>query len=115
MTANQNQRLGYALDSWWFGMPEFTEAMRSRYAKLTRDDVNRAIRKYFSAKDLAVVIVTKDAQALRDQLVADGFSEVKYDAPKPQLAQEDKVIGAYKLNVAPDKIRVVPVDSVFAK
>ncbi|HSP15129.1 MAG TPA: pitrilysin family protein [Thermoanaerobaculia bacterium] len=115
MTANQNQRLGYALDSWWFGMPEFTESMRSRYAKLTRDDVNRAIKKYFSAKDLAVVIVTKDAQALRDQLAADQFSEIKYDAPKPQLAQEDKIIGAYKLNIAPEKIRIVPVDNVFGQ
>ncbi len=115
MTATQNQRLGYALDSWWFGIPEFTQHMRAQYAKLTRDDVSRAIRKYFTAKDLAVVIVTKDAQALRDQLVADQFSQIKYDAPKPELAEEDKTIGAYKLNIAPEKIRIVPVEDVFAK
>ncbi|MGZ8797395.1 MAG: M16 family metallopeptidase, partial [Thermoanaerobaculia bacterium] len=90
-------------------------SMRSRYAKLTRDDVNRAIRKYFSAKDLNVVIVTKDAEALRSQLTGDGFSQIKYDAPKPELADEDKVIGAYKLNIAPEKMRIVPVDEVFAK
>ena len=114
-TANQNQRLGYALDSWWFGIAEYTESMRSRYAKLTRDDVNRAIRKYFSAKDLNVVIVTKDAEGLRNQLTGDGFSQIKYDAPKPELADEDKVIGAYKLNIAPEKIRIVPVEEVFAK
>jgi zinc protease len=115
MTATQNQRLGYALDSWWFGIPEFTESMRAQYAKLTRDDVNRAIKKYFSAKDLNVVIVTKDAQGLRDQLTADGFSQINYDAPKPQLAEEDRVIGAYKLNIAPEKLRIVAVDDVFAK
>jgi len=114
-TANQSQRLGYALDSWWFGIPEYTEYMRSQYAKLTRDDVNRAIKKYFSAKDLDVVIVTKDAQALRDQLTGDAFSQIKYDAPKPELADEDKVIGAYKLNIAPERIRVVNVEDVFAK
>ncbi len=115
MTATQNQRLGYALDSWWFGIPELTQHMRAQYSKLTRDDVNGAIRKYFTAKDLAVVIVTKDAPALRDQLVADQFSQIKYDAPKPELAEEDKVIGAYKLNIAPEKIRIVPVEDVFAK
>ncbi|HEY3056512.1 MAG TPA: pitrilysin family protein [Thermoanaerobaculia bacterium] len=115
MTANQNQRLGYALDQWWFGIPEFTESMRAQYSKLTRDDVNRVIKKYFSAKDLNVVIVTKDAQALRDQLTGEGFSQIKYDAPKPELAEEDKVIGAYKLNIAPEKIRIVAVDDVFAK
>jgi zinc protease len=114
MTATQDQRLGYALDQWWHGMPDYTEAMRARYAKLTREDVNRAIRKYLTAKDLTVVIVTKDAEALRDQLVKDEFSEIKYDAPKPDdIVAEDKVIGAYKLNIRPENVKIVPVDEVF--
>jgi zinc protease len=115
MTANQNQRLGYALDSWWYGIPEYTEYMRGQYAKLTRDDVNRAIKKYLSAKNLHVVVIAKDAQALRDLLVKDEFSSIKYDAPKPELAEEDKVIGNYKLSIAPEKVRIVNVDDVFAK
>jgi zinc protease len=115
MTANQNQRLGYALDSWWYGMPEYTEAMRAQYAKLTRADVNRAIKKYLSAKNLHVVIVTKDAAGLRDRLVKEEFSSIKYDAPKPELAGEDKVIGRYKLDVKPENVRIVPVDDVFAR
>jgi zinc protease len=115
MTANQNQRLGYALDSWWYGMPEYTEAMRAQYAKLTRNDVNAAIRKHLSAKNLHVVIVTKDAQGLRDLLLADGPSSIKYDAPKPELAEEDKLIGAYKLQVKPGNVKIVPVDEIFAK
>jgi zinc protease len=113
MTANQNQRLGYALDSWWYGMPEYTEAMRAQYAKLTRADVNRAVKKHLSAKNLHVVIVTKDAPGLRDLLVKEAFSSIKYDAPKPELAAEDKIIGAYKLEVK--NVRIVPVDEVFAK
>ncbi len=114
-TATQNQRLGTALDSWWFGIPEYTGYMRSQYEKLTRDDVNRAVRKYFSAKDLDVVIVTKDAEGLRDQLTSDAPSQIRYDAPKPELAEEDKVIGAYKLNIAPANVRIVPAGEVFAK
>ncbi|MGZ5495087.1 MAG: M16 family metallopeptidase, partial [Thermoanaerobaculia bacterium] len=115
MTANQNQRLGYGLDSWWYGTPEYTQSMRGRYEKLTRDDVNRAIRKYLSAKNLQLVIVTKDAEGLRDQLLADGFSSIAYSEPKPQLAEEDKIIGNYKLNLDPAKVRIVPVEDVFAK
>ncbi|MBV9497470.1 MAG: insulinase family protein, partial [Acidobacteria bacterium] len=57
MTATQDQRLGYGLDSWWYGMPDYTDTMRARYAKLTRADVNNAIKKYLSAKDLSVVII----------------------------------------------------------
>jgi len=116
MTATQNQRLGYALDSWWYGMPDYTEAMRGAYAKLTRDDVNRAIKKYLSAKNLTVVIVTKDAEGLRNQLTGDAFSQIKYESEKPKdIVEEDKIIGAYKLNIRPENVKIVPVDDVFAK
>ena len=115
LTANQNQRLGYALDSWWFGMGDYAETMRAAYAKLTRDDVNKAIKKYLSAKNLQVVIVTKDAEGLRDTLLKDEPSSIQYDAPKPHLAEEDRVIGSYKLNIKPANIRIVTVDEVFAQ
>jgi zinc protease len=115
LTANQNQRLGYALDSWWFGMGDYADTMRAAYAKLTREDVNAAIKKYLSAKNLHAVIVTKDAEALRDQLLADAPSSITYDAPKPELEAEDKTIGSYKLNIKPANIRIVNVDDVFAK
>ena len=90
--------------------------MRAQYTKLTRDDVNAALKKYLSPQNLNVVIVTKDAEGLRDQLVKDDFSEIKYDAPKPDdIVAEDKVIGAYKLNIKPENVKIVPVDDVFAK
>lgn len=115
LTANQNQRLGYALDSWWYGMGDYVDTMRAAYTKLTRADVNKAIKKYLSAKNLEVIIVTKDAEGLRDALLSDRPSSIKYDAPKPQLAAEDKIIGAYKLNIKPANITIVNVDDVFAK
>jgi zinc protease len=116
MTASQDQRLGYALDSWWYGIPEYTAYMRAQYAKLTRDEVNAALKKYLSAKNLNVVIVTKDAEGLRDQLVKDDVSAIKYDAPKPDdIVAEDKIIGAYKLNIKPENVKIVAVDDIFAK
>lgn len=115
ITATQDARLGYALDSWWFGIPDYTDFMRARYAKLTRDDVNRAIKKYLSAKNVSLVYVTKDADGLRDELLKDEPSSIKYDAPKPQLAEEDKVIGAYKLEIKPENVKITAVDQVFAQ
>jgi zinc protease len=62
------------------------------------------------------VIVTKDAQGLKDALVADAFSPIKYNAQKPaELLAEDKVIGARKLNVKADAVRITPVDDVFKR
>jgi len=115
LTSTQNQRLGYALDSWWFGMGDYVDTMRAAYAKLTRDDVNNAIRKYLSTKNLHVVMITQDAEGLRDLLLSDKESSIKYDAPKPDLAEEDKAIGNYKLNIKPANIRIISVDDVFAK
>ena len=116
MTATQDQNLGYALDSWWYGMPDYTNTMRAQYAKLTRDDVNNAIKKYLSAKNLTLVYVTKDAEGLRSQLVGDELSQIKYESAKPQeIIDEDKIIGAYKLNIRPENVKIVPVDDVFAR
>jgi zinc protease len=116
MTATQDQRLGNALDSWWFGLPEYTQYMRAQYAQLKREDVNAALKKYLSAQNLHVVIVTKDAQGLADLLVKDEPSAIKYDSPKPaDIVAEDKVIGAYKLGVKPENVHVVKVEDVFAK
>ena len=116
VTSTQDQRLGYALDSWWFGIPDYTDYMRTQYAKLTRDDVNKALKKYLSAQNLHVVIVTKDAQALAEQLEKDEFSQIKYDAEKSKdIVAEDKTIGAYKLGVKPENVHIVKVDDVFAK
>ena len=115
LTSTQNQRLGYALDSWWFGTPDYVDYMRGQYQKLTRQQVNAAIKKYLSTKNMHAVIVTKDAEGLRDALVSDAPTSIKYDAPKPELAEEDKVIGSYKLNIKPENVKIVSVDDVFAK
>jgi zinc protease len=116
MTATQNQQIGYALDAKWYGQGEFTAMLRDRLKALTLDDVNAAIRKHLSATDLSVVIVTKDAKDLKARLVADEFSPIKYDADKPkELLDEDKVIGARKLNIRAENVKITPVDDVFAK
>ena len=44
MTAQQDQQLGYALDSTWYGIGEFTAFMRRGLQGLTLEQVNRAIR-----------------------------------------------------------------------
>jgi zinc protease len=115
MTKTQDQQLGYALDSRWYGIGEFTAAMRERLARLTVDEVNEAIRRHLTADDLSVVIVTRDALGLRDQLLTGEAAPPVYDSPRPELAEEDSRIAATALTVAPEAIRITPVDDVFAR
>jgi len=69
MTATQDQQLGYALDAQWYGTPEFTRMMRDGLAKLSVDDVNAAIKRHLSARNLSVVFITKDAAGLKEKLI----------------------------------------------
>ena len=116
MTATQDQQLGYALDSKWYGTPEFTKMMRDGLAKLTVEDVNAAIRKHLSSKNLSVVFITKDAAGLKDKLTSDAFSPIKYDAVKPKsLMDEDQAIGATKLGISPAQVKITPAAEAFAK
>jgi zinc protease len=116
MTARQDQQLGYALDSQWYGTGEFTSTMRKALQSLTLEQVNAAIKRHLTARDFSVVIITKDAAALKQALVSDAFSPIRYDGEKPKaLLDEDQVIGNLKLGLDPNRVRVTPIAEVFAK
>jgi len=90
--------------------------MRESLAKLTVEDVNRAVRKHLSATNLSFVIITKDADDLKNKLLTEEAPAIKYEAAKPQeLLDEDKTISAIRLNIAPEKVRITPVEEVFSR
>ena len=116
MTARQDQQLGYAIDSQWYGIGEFTETVRKGLQALTVEQVNAAIARHLTVRDLSIVIITKDAAGLKQALVSDAVSTIKYDGDKPkELLDEDLAIGARKLNIAAEKVRITPIAEVFAK
>jgi len=116
MTKTQDQQLGYALDSRWYGIGEFTAHMREQLAGLTRDRVNEAVRRHISATEFFAVFVSGDGARLRDELLSDEPTTIAYDAPKPaDLLDEDKVIGARRLGIRAEAIRITPVEDVFAR
>ncbi len=116
MTARQDQQLGYALDSRWYGIGEFSEYMRSQLRTMTVDQVNAAIKRHLNATNLSVVIVAKDAAGVKRALTSDAVSTIRYDGEKPkELLDEDRIIGAMKLNIAADKVRITPIAEVFAQ
>jgi zinc protease len=114
LTSTQGARLGYALDSRYYGTPEYTSFMRTSLSKLTLADVNRAIKQYLATDRMRIVMITKDAEGLRDALVKGTPSPITYNSPKPEdILAEDKIIEKYKVNVSPAQVVIVPVDKVF--
>ncbi|HYO92473.1 MAG TPA: insulinase family protein, partial [Pyrinomonadaceae bacterium] len=114
LTQTQNAQLGYALDSRYYNIPDYNQYMRQQLARLTLDDVNRVIRRHLKSDRMRIVMVTKDAEALRDAIAAHRPSPITYNSPKPkEITDEDKIIEAYKINVRAEDIEVIPVERVF--
>jgi zinc protease len=60
------------------------------------------------------VLVAKNCEALRSRLLADEPSPITYNAPKPaEILEEDKIVAAWKLNLKPENVRIIPVEKIF--
>ena len=109
-----SRRLGYALDSVFYGTEFFIDEILTRLSRLTVDDVNAAIRRYLQAENLAVAIVTSDAEALWNELSSGEPPSVSYNTEVgDQLLADDQAIKAHPLAFNPDRMRVVTVDEMF--
>ncbi len=112
------ERLGYALDDRFYGvdgdghLARFGEMMNS----LTREEVNAAIKKHLQTSNVAIAIVTGDAESLQKALVDDAPSPITYPTPKSEeILAEDEEIVVFPLTVAADAVRIVPVEEIFAE
>lgn len=114
LTQTQDAQLGYALDSRYYMIPDYVSYMRDQLAKLTLEDVNKAIRTHLTSTGMRVVIVTKDAEGLREAIISNKPSPITYNSPKPkEITDEDKVIENYKIDVKGESVVIVPVEKVF--
>jgi zinc protease len=114
LTQTQNAQLGYALDSRYYGIPEFGAYLREQLSKLTLEEVNRAIREHLKTENMRMVMVTKDADALRAAILSGKPSPITYLSPKSkEILAEDKQIEVYPIKVKPEAIVTVPVEKIF--
>jgi zinc protease len=114
LTRTKTAELGYAIDSIFYNAPRFPEMIRGALAKLTREDVNRAIRRHLRTERMVIAAVAKDGEDLKRQLASDDPSPITYNSPKPAaVTEEDKVVEKWPLNLRLEDIKVVPVAEVF--
>lgn len=114
LTDSNSASLGYAIDARWYKLPEFQSFLTEALQRLTLDQVNTAIRKHLSVKNMRIVMVTKDGTALKDALLNEKTSPITYTSPKPAtLLAEDKLIEAFPLPLRPEDVTITPADRVF--
>ena len=111
------ERLGYAIDSKFYGIGgDYIDLYRKRIQELTLAQVNAAIKKHLTSRDLKIAVVTRDGEQFKRELIADSPSPVQYQSPKPEsVLEEDKIIAAYPLPFTEQSIEIIPAEQMFQK
>ena len=114
LTKTKSAELGYAIDSAYYGIPNYNEYIKTALAKLTVDDVNAALRKHIRSENIQIVGVAKDTDAITAALTGTAATPITYNSPKPQeVLDEDKIVERWPLQLRKEDVTVVPVDAVF--
>ena len=114
------KELGFLMDSKFYGRTDYIKEMDALLEKVTLEEVNAAIRKYFQTQNMDIVIVTDDSEA---EALADSFkknspspmsysNQVKEGLPQDVL-DEDKEVENYQLNVK--SVTIISSDTPFIK
>ncbi|UCH92755.1 MAG: insulinase family protein [Candidatus Aminicenantes bacterium] len=109
------QRLGYKIDDHIFALKEsYLENFKKHIRSLTLDQVNQAIKTHLQYENLKIVFVTSDAEKLKNLLVNNAPSPIKYRTPKPEeIMAEDKLIEVFPLKVLPENVEIINIEQVF--
>jgi zinc protease len=112
------RQLGYLMDSRFYGRTDYLAELDGLLAKVTLDDVNKAIKKYWQVENMYVTIVTDASEAgpLAKSLMKNRRSPMSYSnvvkAGLPEdVLKEDALVEKYRLNVK--KMMVVESAKTF--
>jgi zinc protease len=112
---DQSRRLGYLMDSNFYGTPDYIGTLAQKLDAVTLDQVNAAIKKHLTYQNLRIAVVTKGADEFLKDLITNAPSPITYEAegiPAEVLA-EDKAVAVYKLNVNREGSKIVDAKEMF--
>ena len=113
-----SRRLGYLMDSQFYGTDYFIDRIESELKTLTVDDVNAAIKKYLDNKNIKIAVVVDDGKGedLLNALESNAPASIKYSSAVAQsILDQDKLIEVFPLEVNKEKSKVVKVSDLFEK
>ncbi len=111
-------RLGYAVDDRFYGLDGEGHLARFRRMmdELTVEDVNAAIKRHWQYENLQIAIVTGEAASLRALLASGAPTPITYATPKPAaIVEEDRIIEAWPLDLAEERMTTIPVAEAFER
>jgi zinc protease len=112
-----SERLGWQIDSHYYGYQDFLAEAQARLPKISREEVNRAIRKYLDFKNVYIAVITQDGERLKKALLENTPSPISYANPNmPKgVLEEDMIYQSFPLEVGAEKVKVIPAKEFFKK
>ena len=110
------RRLAFAVDDVFYGMPApgFLRSVRDRVAALDEPTVDAALKRQLTSSGQYLVLITRDAEALRKKLLSGEATTIRYAGEQPaEVLQEDREIAALSLPVSEAKIEILDISKVF--
>ncbi len=113
-----SSRLGYMMDSRFYGRTDYISEMDGLLAKLTKEDVDKAIKKYWQIENIKITVVTdkSEAEELAAALKSNAPSPMSYSnfvksgLPK-EVTDEDDDVANFKLNVK--NVSIIKSEATF--
>ncbi|MCA9732936.1 insulinase family protein [candidate division KSB1 bacterium] len=106
-----DDQLGWRMDSGFYGRKNYLKELDGLLAKVSLEEVNKAIRTYWQTANMFVTIVTDKSEAeplaksLRENLNSPmSYSNLVKSGLPQQVLQEDDEVAHYKLNIKSVKI-----------
>lgn len=111
----EQARLGHALDERFYGLSQpYLDTLCSQIGKLTREQVNAAIKRHVDPSRLQIAVVAPNAAAFSQSVIHEVASPISYASEKPaEILAEDKLIEAYPVAVPGASVKVWPLAEVF--
>ena len=114
LTKTKRAELGYAIDSLYYGIPDYNSYIKKAVAGLTREQVNAAIRRHLRTDRLQIVAISDKAEGLKKQLIGTGPTPIAYNSSKPaEILAEDKIVEKFDMELRAEDVEIVPVDKIF--
>jgi hypothetical protein len=84
---------------------------------MTKDYVDRAVRKHLSTTKLAITVVGANVRTLADAFLAGQPTPIVYDTKDTpeKVRAEDKIIERYPVEVSASQVKIVSAKSLFEK
>jgi zinc protease len=116
--ATISRRLAYAMDDAFYGMPGdgFLASIRAGLAGLDTARVNQAIREHLQYRNMYVVFITADADAMKRKLLSGEATPITYAGEKSAAHMaEDTEIASFAIPVQEEDITIMSIDDVFER